>query len=130
MMKNSTAALLVAAASGRAPRTEYVTREVHEHRAPTDESVALLAEMEEKARARIIERYRVDVGDNKLGAVEIVEMFDTMQRRVSFSLNGVPYTVKIDPHQAGPGFDAVARVIAEAIAVEIIERVAQQWRRF
>ena len=30
-------------------QTEYVTREVHEHRAPTDASVKLLREMEQKA---------------------------------------------------------------------------------
>ena len=42
-------------------RTEYVAREVHEHRAPTDESVKLLREMEAKARDAVIQA--VHVGD-------------------------------------------------------------------
>ena len=43
-------------------RTEYVTRTVHEHRAPTDQSVALLKEMEQAARDKI--EHAVSVGDN------------------------------------------------------------------
>ena len=43
-------------------RTEYVDRNVtvHEHRAPTDESVRLLKEMEEKAREKIFDSFRLD----------------------------------------------------------------------
>jgi hypothetical protein len=42
-------------------RTEYVTRTVNEHRAPTDQSVALLKDMEEAARSKVVES--VKVGD-------------------------------------------------------------------
>lgn len=46
-------------------RTEYVTRNVnvHEHRAPTDQSVALLKEMEKAASNKIIEAIRVTNSD-------------------------------------------------------------------
>jgi len=37
-----------------------VTREVHEHRAPTDQSVRLLAEMEDKALARVLDSVRLE----------------------------------------------------------------------
>ena len=42
-------------------RTEYVTRNVNvtEHRAPTDESVKLLREMEAKAEAEVIKAVAV-----------------------------------------------------------------------
>lgn len=42
--------------------TRYVDRNVtiNEHRAPTDESVKLLKEMEEKAEAKLIEAIRLD----------------------------------------------------------------------
>ena len=57
-------------------RTEYVTREVHEHRAPTDESVKLLREMEQKARDQVIEAIMKSaktgkVGDGKIFITEI-----------------------------------------------------------
>lgn len=46
-------------------RTEYVTRtvNVHEHRAPTDQSVALLKEMEKAATDKIVESMRVTNSD-------------------------------------------------------------------
>lgn len=43
----------------KGPTVINETRTVHEHRAPTDESVRLLAEFEEKARARIAQTVRV-----------------------------------------------------------------------
>lgn len=46
-------------AAQKAPTVINETRTVHEHRAPTDESIRLLAEFEEKARARIAQTVRV-----------------------------------------------------------------------
>jgi len=45
-------------------RTEFVTREVHEHRAPTDESVRLLNEMQQKAAENLIRTAHIE--DNVL----------------------------------------------------------------
>jgi hypothetical protein len=41
-------------------QTEYVVREVHEHRAPTDDSARLLREMEASAEAKVIKSVRVE----------------------------------------------------------------------
>ena len=53
---------------------EYVPYEkdvtIHEHRAPTDESVRLLNEFEEKARKNII--HKISVNENNLNAVSII----------------------------------------------------------
>jgi hypothetical protein len=38
----------------------HLTKTVHEHRAPTDESVRLLREMEQKARDQIIQAIRLE----------------------------------------------------------------------
>lgn len=51
-------------------RTEYVTRTVNEYKAPTDESVRLLREMEEKARAEIFKSVRLDTNELK-GVVHV-----------------------------------------------------------
>jgi len=41
-------------------KTEFVTREVHEHRAPTDESVRLLNEMQQKAAENLIRTAHIE----------------------------------------------------------------------
>ena len=41
-------------------QTQYVTREVHEHRAPTYESVKLLREMEQKAKDEVTKSIRLE----------------------------------------------------------------------
>ena len=70
-------------------RTEYVTREVHEHRAPTDASVKLLREMEQAAEAKVIDAVRV--GNTSFECVvrrERDEMNDQVLFRAVFKLNG------------------------------------------
>lgn len=66
-------------------------REVHhhEHRAPTDESVKLLKEMEEKARDKIEEVIRVE-GNGFNGVIYLHhEMMDlSIRARAVFDLNG------------------------------------------
>ena len=73
-------------------RTEYVPYEktVHEHRAPTDQSIAILNEMEEKARQNIIKT--IEVKDNFLSAIIVMFHDDyPMQNivyNIRFKLNG------------------------------------------
>ncbi len=70
-------------------RTQYVTCEVVEKRAPTDESVKLLMEMEKAARAKVIESYRLT--DNGFECeVETYRTFadDEVVLAAHFSLNG------------------------------------------
>jgi hypothetical protein len=75
--------------------TQFVTREIHEHRAPTDESVKLLREMEAKARKQVLDSIRL--GDTAFECVVHVTR-DTMSGDTSlmaiFSLNGKKFTVE------------------------------------
>lgn len=70
-------------------RTEYVTREVIEKRAPTDDSVKLLKEMEEKAIDKVVATIRVS--DTEVECVILVTRLEyaaQTQARVVFSLSG------------------------------------------
>lgn len=70
--------------------TQYVTREVHEHRAPTDESVKLLKEMEAAAEKKRTDAMRIE-GNGFNCIVEFVQhMMDYSAEAVAvFDLNGV-----------------------------------------
>lgn len=70
--------------------------DVHEHRAPTDQSVKLLNEMEEKARKNIICKVQLD--DNILNGVAIVYVDErwtaaklSIVVHLRFSINGKEY---------------------------------------
>lgn len=71
--------------------------DVHEHRAPTDESVKLLNEMEEKARENIIAS--ISVTDNTINGVALAyvdEVFTAgrpyIRIYLKFSVNGREYS--------------------------------------
>ena len=70
-------------------QTEYVTRTVNVHRAPTDQSVALLKEFEQAARDKI--EHSIAIGGNGFECVCYVER-DCMSHsticRAVFKLNG------------------------------------------
>ena len=96
-------------------RTEYVDRHVTitEKRAPTDESVKLLREMEAKAEAEVIKA--VSVGNSTFECVvhQVRDhMSDMMQSRAIFKLNGKQMTAKVetDPRKSGPHMDGVRDV--------------------
>lgn len=54
-------------------QTQFVTREVHEHRAPTDESVKLLREMEQKARDQITKSIRLESNNLKANIYQYLD---------------------------------------------------------
>lgn len=102
----------------RVPSTQVVHN--HEHRAPTDESVKLLREMEQKAEERIIES--AAVADNGFhGVVQSLRSFadDRHIRRAIFSLNGRKMMVEFSLHsfEATPAKLAIG--LRDAIACEI-----------
>lgn len=113
-------------------RTEYVTREVHEHRAPTDESVKLLREMEQAADARRIASMRLESNAFK-GMVEVMRhMRDQRTEAVAiFDLNGSRLTAKADIDElSGPTAelmvklrDAVALQVANVVMAEFTARL-------
>lgn len=109
--------------------TEHVTREVtkhiHEHRAPTDDSVRLLAEMEAKARDKIVEA--IQVGDTTFQCVVHAQTRfdnDDVHLMAVFSLNGKNLTAehvtrRID-FDRKKAFTALRDAIAVRIASEIL----------
>lgn len=112
-------------------RTEYVTKtvNVHEHRAPTDESVKLLKEFEEKAQAKVIEA--VHVGNTEFECVihgELDMMSDQFILLAVFKLNGKQMKAEhrfrprsTDGHAAIAGLQtAIAQTIAGEILVKSI----------
>ena len=74
----------------------YVTKTTTEYRAPTDESVRLLKEMEEKAREKIIDSFTVN--DTHFECKFFQEMDVTTQEMkyvVIYSMNGKKRTVNV-----------------------------------
>lgn len=117
-------------------RTEYVDRDVSvtikEKRAPTDESVKLLGEMEAAARERIVERYVATLEDNTLSAIATMEMYDTYKTRIRFTLNGKDISVDLDPIRDQPTplvwADEAVKKISEAIAREVVSGAVRAMR--
>lgn len=116
-------------------RTEYVTRTVHEHRAPTDASVELFKEMEQAAKVKILES--VNVGNTTFECVvhrEYDAMSDAVVFRAIFRLNGARETAEFlvpkrkpdDTAAAHRGLrDAIASVIASRMLVDALAHGAR-----
>lgn len=108
--------------------TYYVTKEVHEHRAPTDESVKLLREMEQKAKDQVIKSIQLEA--NHLNANVYIyadPMSFNNMFRVVFDINGHSYVSDIAIPLDAPT-DVIAqklhRGISDVIAQKILEDVA------
>ena len=119
-------------------RTEYVTRTVHEHRAPTDASVKLLTEMEAAALAKV-ER-SINVGGNGFECVVNIMRramdMDTMAVAI-FKLNGKQ--MRAEARVEGWKPDEIAELpikLRDAIAKEIANQsvgpalLAARWPSF
>jgi hypothetical protein len=104
--------------------TEYVTKEIHEHRAPTDDSVRLLREMEGKAKEQIIEA--LHIGDTTFDCVvHVSKRFEDSTTRLLavFSLNGKKLTAEHIEHDHRYERDAAFAALRDAIAKEIATEV-------
>lgn len=104
-------------------RTEFVTREVHEHRAPTDESVKLLREMETKAREQVTQA--THVFDTAIDCVveQLREPYhDKVRMAAVFSLNGrkMRVDVALPSHEAKELPIKLRDAMAEKIATEVL----------
>ena len=103
-------------------RTQYVTKEVHEHRAPTDESVKLLREMEAASEAKRIESLKLTCN----GFTAHVEVFRDFalgyqtKARAVFDLNGV----RMQAEAAVDDGPNAKRELAEALRAAISEQIA------
>ena len=112
--------------------TEYVTRTVHEYKAPTDDSVRLLNEFEQLARDRIIARFLSPAGDNKIGAIALQENFDNHKLSICFVLNGTRIDVTIDNPISYDLEDWVSdaiNVVSEAIAKKVLYDAMLNFRK-
>jgi hypothetical protein len=104
--------------------TQYVTKEVIEKRAPTDESVKLLREMEAAAQAEVIRAIKIE-GNGFTGHVEMLK--DVAQpylliARAVYDLNGTRHVVKVDVNYSdAEGFDAERKLF-----VKLRDRIAEQ----
>lgn len=122
---NKREAFLMGAMSAR-PRTEYVIREVNitDKRAPTDQSVALLKEMEEAARQKIITT--IPLADNSINGEILLEKgaFGFKRRAVLIArINGVKIEVLAESDEDKSWqelADKLVRATAERLAIELI----------
>ena len=102
-------------------RTQYVTRsvevELHEHRAPTDESLKLLREMEEKVQASFIRR--IDARDTAI-PFETHSVRDALNDKLLFisvfSINGNRREIRTEVSSwdiRDPKFNPYDKIIAD-----------------
>jgi hypothetical protein len=114
--------------------TREVTKNVHEHRAPTDESLKLLREMQDKARADV-ERH-VRLGDCDISAV-IYRHYDQDKFKILYKMNGKTHEVMYDfdawkhPHDTLRELvigirDALATDISNQIVGPALDRLYKQ----
>lgn len=114
-------------------RTEYVTKEVniHEHRAPTNESVKFLKEMEAAAFDRLLSAFSVGVNNFKCEVVVFLEnISDKLLVITLFNLNGKDcrvetkierYRMRCEHWTMSDVWNTVRDDVAKAIAVGILD---------
>ena len=99
---------------------------VTENRAPTDDSISLLREMEEKARKSVVASYTVE--DNVLsGAILVLNqspMDNGFQVYFSFTLNGKEYQSNIKLRN-NPCREEVCKMLYEKVAEAVTSELVQ-----
>lgn len=112
-------------------RTEHVslTTTVHEHRAPTDESVRLLKEMEEKAERKLVES--IHVGDTLVECVIHVwqdHASDCTRVRAVFKINGKQETAEHEfrPSREYRGQQVIDANVWRAVQTKISDVIANR----
>ena len=114
---------------------QHITKTVHEHRAPTDESIRLLNEMEAKAMANVISK--LTPPGNVVSGIIVEHAHMGLERcfTVAFELNGHKFNISqrmnndllhLDPASA---WKSLFDEIAKAIASELFERVFASSRK-
>ncbi len=108
------------------PQTVYESRQVTINRAPTDESVRLLREMEAKAEAQVIQAVRVDTTTFSCVVHKALDpMQDRVRWRAVFKLNGHKMQAEVDTNPRDGDVDSfralrdeMAKVIAQQVLGE------------
>ena len=101
------------------PTTTYVDR--HEHRAPTDESVKILKEYQERALGWAKEAVEHRIEGLNVTAVEFAVDIPNMGYLLYFRVNGSPVTLKAPrPWDRAAVIEAVVNEIAKAVTVQLL----------
>lgn len=105
---------------------ETVETTIHEHRAPTDESIKIYKDMVEKAEKSVLDRF--ELRDNFLNcSMAILEKVDNMSKRVVYKvvLNGkiIEGTLDIELNHLMLGRDEVIKMVYEKISKEITQQL-------
>lgn len=108
-----------------APRTEYVTQHVHEHRAPTDDSIRLAAEYEEKAWKKVTRRVIEEIPSIAAKVIACEECYERRGKHLLFSVNERPVRMFLEESR-GTGKDQIVREVAETITEEIMRQLFSQ----
>lgn len=101
--------------------TEYVTQNIHEHRAPTDESVRLLKELENKAIDKLL--HVVELKNNVFNATWFIGLDHiSLYNKVYciFKLNGLEYKIDFIVKR-GINFES----ITEQVYGKLIEKMSE-----
>lgn len=122
-MKTRDIALVALGAASQSPRTEYVTKTVHEHRAPTDDSIRLAKEYEEKAWKSVTDRILVDVPEIEAKVVICEKDYASREKRILFTVNGRKVDVRL-PESFDQQFQIV-REMSDAISAAIVRQIFQ-----
>lgn len=107
----------------------YESRTVtsHEHRAPTDESVRLLREMEDKARDSVFATLRCESSGFSVSAIVFEDhMTQDFTVRAKFTLGDTPYDLGIEVPFHKIGMENPSDNLARAVIRLIAEKVAEQ----
>lgn len=129
-MNRKDLALLGMGAALASRRTErvYERREIHEHRAPTDESVRLLKEMEEKAAKKVIKALTIQSNEWHCVVQAEVSHMDALRiMRAVFDINGKRMVAEVnqpewkDDPQSRDLVTALRDEVARKIANEVLE---------
>lgn len=123
----------------RTPSTVRVeeTRTVTEHRAPTDESVRLLAEMEDAARKRIVAAYALRPNDLADAALVIFQDAVPFMHiiHIDFTLNGEHRHVvaRVDAMTGLQSerklLEAVVTEMSSAIVKDLLPLLVDRWTK-
>jgi len=109
-------------------KTDVQTIEVHEHRAPTDESMRLVTEMEEKIRAKIIAQMPVVSHPFKGGVTHYHEGFGSVLV-VSFTIGADRHDIKIElPHAEMLSSEDYAKHMVAQASLAIAEKLLPESR--
>jgi len=96
---------------------------VHEHRAPTDESVRLLREMEQAARDKVVQAIRLE--NSPIDCV-IHTQNDAMNARRDFCLFVHINGKRLEVRRSFDSLDATVEEIADGLLTAISERIAAE----